>query len=212
MIGSDVVGLALLPSLGVVYGAAAIDNRSARPFFRHERIGNDGIMFSVTKFRTLKPELVTAYSAQGAYDSRASRIGLALRRTGLDELPQLMSVAEGDMSLVGVRASSGESLAYLQDAAPDIFDEWYEKAYSAGKPALIGPAQIYRHGFVNPSEENYRRSLEIDLEYARQASLIKDLRILGSAPFKLLAANLRPKEPAQDMVEIVQSPLPEAAT
>ena len=199
ILGAATVGFALLPTWAFSYGAAAIDNKSLKPFFRHERIGNDGMLFTVTKLRTLRPEKATeAYRSQGAYDTRASGIGLALRRYGLDEIPQLRSVASGEMSLIGARASSSDSLAYLQEAAPDIFDEWYERAYSAGKPALIGPAQIYRHKFVSPTEENYRKSLQMDIDYAARASLIGDIRMLGSAPLKLLAANIWPikDEPA----------------
>jgi len=211
VIGSVTVGLAMLPALGISYGAAALDNKSARPFFSHERIGEEGKTFTLRKLRTLRPELVTnAYAGEGAYDTRASSIGLVLRRYGLDEIPQLRNIAAGDMSLVGVRASSTESLAYIKDAVPDLFDEWYERAYCAGKPALVGPAQIYRHKFKNPSEEEYRKSLEIDLAYAINASIIRDLRILGSTPFKLIAANLYPLANQKAETEVVL-PAAEAA-
>lgn len=192
VLGSAVVGAALLPAAAVAYGAAAIDNRTLAPIFRHERIGYEGRVFTLAKFRTLRPSLVTeGWRGEGAYDSRASGLGLMLRRYGLDEIPQLQSVLEGEMSLVGLRAASKDSLNYLEDIAPEIFDEWHE-AYSAGRPGLIGPGQIYRHRFKNPAPEDYIASLKMDIDYVARASLINDLRILGSAPLKLLAANIRP--------------------
>lgn len=193
VVGSMAVGLALLPAEAIAYTAAAIDSRSLKPFFEHERIGIGGTRFRLSKLRTLRPELVRAGAlAQGTYDKRASGIGLFLRRYGLDETPQLASVLEGDMSLVGVRAASDQSLDFLRDLAPnDVFEEWLD-AYSGGRPGLIGPGQIFRHRFMSPGEEEYLASMRMDINYAKKASLLKDLLILGSAPLKLLEVNLRP--------------------
>src|SRR6185312_4347495 len=103
VLGSAVITVAMLPSVAAAYGLAAADNKSFKPIFTHERVGFEGKKFLLSKIRTLRPELVfEGRRGQGAYDSRASEIGTLLRRYGLDEVPQLKNVIEGDMSLVGI--------------------------------------------------------------------------------------------------------------
>jgi len=191
MLGGAAIGLAMLPAGAVAYTAAAIDNRSMRPFYSHERTDASGRTITLSKLRTLKPELVTDAIGRGTNDPRASGIGRLLRRYGLDEIPQLQNVLEGDMSLIGIRPSSEAQLEYLEDRAPQIFPEWYE-AYEAGLPALIGPSQIFRRKFKSEADEDIDQYLRMDIEYVKNASFFSDLRFLGSAPLKLLAANIMP--------------------
>lgn len=189
VVGAAAVGLALLPAAAAAYTAAAIDNRSLQPFFSHDRVGADGQKFTLTKLRTLRPELVTDEIGRGTYDPRATGIGRLLRRYGLDEVPQLRTVLEGEMSLIGIRAYSEANLRYLQERAPRIFDEWYE-AYEAGRPALVSAAQVFRRKFPSGSADNIDQYLQIDIDYVKQACLRRDLKILGSTPLKLLEAHI----------------------
>jgi lipopolysaccharide/colanic/teichoic acid biosynthesis glycosyltransferase len=86
----------------------------------------------------------------------------------------------------------------MEFSAPNIFDEWYSY-YQAARPGLAGTSQAYRHHYRNGrSQEIYRKSAELDLEYFDKASLTTDLGILASTPFDMLKANI-------DVIENLQA-------
>jgi lipopolysaccharide/colanic/teichoic acid biosynthesis glycosyltransferase len=209
VLGAIAAGLVLVPGAAVGYTAAAIDNKSLKPFYTDERVGMEGKKFPVTKLRTLRPELVkSVWSGEGAYDPRASGIGGLLRRFCLDEIPQLKNVIEGNASLLGIRIATDPSLDhYRQIVSRNTFDEWFE-AYNLAKPGLAGPSQIYRHKFKNPGDKEYAESILMDIDYVKRASLINDVRILGGVPLKLLAANIFPVEvsPAAPELPVAATP------
>jgi lipopolysaccharide/colanic/teichoic acid biosynthesis glycosyltransferase len=105
--------LALTPVIALVAVAIKLDSRGP-VFFRQKRVGRDGEIFRIVKFRTMVPdaearkaELRSANEAQGLFkiddDPRITRVGRLLRKTSVDELPQLINVLRGHMSLVGPR-------------------------------------------------------------------------------------------------------------
>jgi exopolysaccharide biosynthesis polyprenyl glycosylphosphotransferase len=180
----DVVISALLlillsPLLLAIAIAILLD--TGRPvFFRQRRAGKDGEGFTVLKFRTMVvdaeqrlPELVDLSALeQPAFkivdDPRVTRSGRALRRTSLDELPQLFNVLRGDMSLVGPRPEE-ESVVALYDER--------QRSRLAVKPGMTGPMQVYGR-----SDLTFEERLAMERDYLDNLSLLTDLAILLRTP------------------------------
>jgi lipopolysaccharide/colanic/teichoic acid biosynthesis glycosyltransferase len=143
-------------------GAAAEDRR---------RRGGYGREFRVLKFRTMRVDAEADGKAVwcGRADPRVTRIGRALRRAHLDELPQLFNVLRGDMRLVGPRPERPEFVARLAEVVPG-----YEKRLCL-KPGVTGLAQIRQTPDLEV--DDVRRKVRYDLLYARRASLWTDLKI-----------------------------------
>jgi lipopolysaccharide/colanic/teichoic acid biosynthesis glycosyltransferase len=185
--GFDIIGsalglLLLLPVLLACAVAVRLDSRGP-VLFRQERIGRSGRPFTILKLRTMvdRPRdggpLITA-----AGDPRVTAAGRWLRRTKLDELPQLINVLRGEMSLVGPRPEAGRYVALYPDAVRDLV--------LSVRPGITDEASIL---FRNESEllanaqdpdayyasELLPRKLEIHARYARQRSFAGDLRILS---------------------------------
>ncbi len=164
------VALAALVLLSPVMAIAslAILADSGRPvLFRQQRVGQGGREFQMFKFRSMVPDA----AARGAYftaagDPRITRVGAFLRRTSLDELPQLVNVLRGDMSLVGPRPDLPAQRALYTEA------QWVERC--SVRPGITGLAQALRR-----SEATEAERLSLDLRYVREHSLWLDLRILG---------------------------------
>jgi lipopolysaccharide/colanic/teichoic acid biosynthesis glycosyltransferase len=176
----DVVGAVLgLVLLAPVFAAVAVWIRLDSPgpvLFRQRRIGRGGRPFVLLKFRTMwtgadqkwrapGPDTdLRAYRFQESEDPRVTRAGRWLRRTSLDELPNLWNVLRGEMSLVGPRPEVPEIVA-LYDA------EMRERL--AVKPGMTGLAQVSGRGELTTGE-----AIAYDLEYCRNWSLCLDIRIL----------------------------------
>jgi lipopolysaccharide/colanic/teichoic acid biosynthesis glycosyltransferase len=173
------VGLIVFAPL-LVLVAVLIKLDSPGPvFFKGKRIGQHGKPFHILKFRSM----VSDASQRGPAitcrdDPRITRIGRLLRRTKLDELPSLVNVLKGEMSLVGPRP---ESPSWVERYNPQ------QRAVLAVKPGITGLAQIkYRNEEALLSRANLETEypkimndkLAIDLSYVRERSLILDMRIL----------------------------------
>lgn len=140
-------------------------------FYRQTRVGLDGRVFSLTKFRSMRVN-AEAGGAQWATrdDPRVTRVGSFIRKTRIDELPQLLNVLRGHMRFVGPRPERPEFVAELEKAIP-----FYSFRHSV-KPGLTGWAQInYPYG---ASVEDARRKLEYDLYYVKHHNFLFDLTIL----------------------------------
>jgi exopolysaccharide biosynthesis polyprenyl glycosylphosphotransferase len=141
--------------------------------FRQARVGRDGRVFELLKLRSMvsTAEAVGgAQWAQGRGDPRVTRVGRVLRRTRLDEIPQLWNVLRGEMSLVGPRPERPEFVSMLSQRIP------YFPLRCGVKPGLTGWAQV-RHGYANDLE-GAREKLAHDLFYIMNQSLLLDLSIL----------------------------------
>lgn len=164
------VAVAALVVLAPVFAAVALAVllESGRPvLFRQIRIGLGEREFSMYKFRSM----VVDAAAIGPYhtsagDPRITRVGRFIRRTSLDELPQLLNVLAGDMSLVGPRPDvpAQRSLYTPQ--------QWAQRC--SVRPGITGLAQATLR-----SEATLQQRLALDLRYAREHSLWLDLRILA---------------------------------
>jgi lipopolysaccharide/colanic/teichoic acid biosynthesis glycosyltransferase len=154
--------------------ALAIKLSSPGPLlFRQPRVGRDGEIFTLAKFRTMHPVGVGEHGQwAGASPDRIFAVGRFLRRVRLDELPQLVSVVRGRLSLVGPRPEQPEIAARLETAMR------YYHARHAVRPGLTGWAQIHL-GYA-ASDAGALAKLQYDLFYIKRQSLRLDLRIIAS--------------------------------
>jgi Undecaprenyl-phosphate galactose phosphotransferase WbaP len=188
----DIIGsLALLvlfsPLFLVVALMVSLDGGPV--FYRHKRIGRDGKLFGCLKFRTMilgaeaclneylsyHPEQRREWEQDQklAFDPRVTAIGNVLRRLSLDELPQLVNVLVGEMSLVGPRPVTEGELKHYGAAA---------SAYLAVRPGLTGPWQVSGRNDVS-----YATRVAMDEAYVRNFSLWNDIVILLRTPGVVLS-------------------------
>jgi len=172
------IGLVVATPLMAIV-AIAIKLESAGPvFFRQKRNGYNHKVITVLKFRTMTV-MEDGPSLQQATrnDGRVTRVGKFLRRTSLDELPQIINVLRGKMSLVGPRPHAISHNQYY-----GAMLERYANRHCV-KPGITGWAQI--HGYRGPTEDpdKMRKRVELDLYYIDNWSIWLDLRILAATVF-----------------------------
>lgn len=175
--------LALSPLLIAV--ALAVKLEDGGPvFFLQKRVGRGNRFFSILKFRSMTDNKVGRDGTQSASkdDKRVTRIGKLIRSTSIDELPQLLNVLRGDMSLVGPRPHATGSLA--GDKLFWEVDARYWQRHAL-KPGLTGLAQIRGLRGATDREEDLTGRLNADLEYLAGWSLWRDLWIIA-ATFRVL--------------------------
>jgi lipopolysaccharide/colanic/teichoic acid biosynthesis glycosyltransferase len=146
------VGTFLFGPLGLLVGILILLDDRGPIFFRQERLGLGGKPFQVLKFRTMR-------------DAKVTRMGKVLRSTGLDEVPQLLNVLKGEMSVVGPRPLTMGDVKRLGWTAPKFASRWKVA------PGLTGLAQI--HG-----GRGARHSFRLDSLYAKRCGLTVDLKII----------------------------------
>jgi len=164
--------IVLAPVLAVIALIVKLDSRGPA-FYRQERMGRFGRLFGMYKFRTMVVDAEASgpvWAALGA-DPRMTRVGRVLRRTHLDELPQLINVLRGEMSLVGPRPERPTFVTELNREIP-----WYDQRLLI-KPGMTGLAQV--HYRYDQSVEDVRRKLRFDLLYVKRMCLALDARILA---------------------------------
>ena len=173
--------LVLCAPLFAVLALAILADSGGPVFFRQTRLGQGGRPFDIFKFRTMRVmENGDDVVQVTRNDSRVTRSGRWLRATSLDELPQLLNIIAGDMSLVGPRPHA---------RAHDVF---YAKAIADYalrqdvKPGLTGWAQVNGHRGETPTVGAMRARVDYDIWYAKNASLALDLKILLRTPMAVL--------------------------
>lgn len=140
-------------------------------FFRQTRVGMGGKNFTVYKFRTMRTDAeISGAKWASKDDPRATRIGRFMRKTRLDEVPQLWNVLRGDMGFVGPRPERPEFVPWLSENIP------YFDLRHMIRPGLTGWAQV-RYGYGSTLEEA-REKLEYDLYYIKHMTLGLDLLIM----------------------------------
>jgi sugar transferase (PEP-CTERM system associated) len=161
------------PLMLLVTIASLIESRGRDPILYHQvRVGQHGRLFQVHKFRSMRVDAeadgVARWAAKN--DARITALGSFIRKTRLDELPQIFNVLKGEMSLVGPRPERPEFVQELSAGIP-----YYAERHRV-KPGVTGWAQLlYAYG---SDAEDARRKLEYDLYYVKHAGLILDLVIL----------------------------------
>lgn len=167
------------PVLFIIYVAVFVDTKG-HPIFKHERIGQNGSILKIYKFRTMKPDadsklrqlLKNSKEAHEEWknsfklknDPRVTAIGAFLRKSSLDELPQLINVIKGNMSLVGPRPIVKEEVAKY-----GVYFDYFK----AVKPGITGLWQVSGRNDIN-----YDERVRIDVWYVRNWSLELDIIIL----------------------------------
>ena len=146
--------------------------------FRQWRLGRGNRPFQLLKFRTMRTEACDAAGVQSASrnDSRVTKIGALLRRTSIDELPQLWNVLRGDMSIVGPRPHAVCSTAE-DDLFWDIDDRYWHRG--AVKPGLTGLAQVRGFRGATSTRKDLTDRVQADLEYLANWSVATDLTIIA---------------------------------
>ena len=174
--------------------AAAVKLTSKGPtFFRQERVGLGGRRFTFLKFRSMKcgsdsqihQEYIRRFiggeitkAPGGAFkikdDPRLTSIGAFLRRSSLDEFPQLFNVLKGDMSLVGPRPAIPYEI--------DLYRPWHRGRFLEVKPGITGLWQV-----IGRSKTTFDDMVRLDLQYVKQWSLWLDIKILLQTPRAVLS-------------------------
>jgi lipopolysaccharide/colanic/teichoic acid biosynthesis glycosyltransferase len=153
--------------------AIAVKLESPGPvLFRQQRVGQSGRIFTLNKFRSMRDDAERTSGAVWASedDPRATRVGRVLRKTRLDELPQLFNVLAGEMSFVGPRPERPEFVRLLQRQIP------FYSGRLAVKPGITGWAQV-RHQYAASVEDTLEK-LQYDLYYIKNLSPFLDILIL----------------------------------
>ncbi|MGK2909379.1 MAG: exopolysaccharide biosynthesis polyprenyl glycosylphosphotransferase [Sphingobium sp.] len=168
--------LALSPVLLLV--AMAVKLTSPGPvLFRQQRLGRDARLFSIYKFRTMRNDMTDHAAAQLTQrsDPRVTKIGSFLRRTSLDELPQILNVLKGDMSIVGPRPHAAAARA-ADKLYWEVDDRYWER--HCIKPGITGLAQVRGHRGATNAHQDLIDRLQSDLEYVTNWSVWRDIRIV----------------------------------
>lgn len=177
----------LMPFLLLVAALVKLDSQGP-VMFRQQRIGRQNRLFSIYKFRSMKVDRCDADGtcSTARDDDRVTRVGRLIRATSIDELPQLINVLTGDMSIVGPRPHAVNSTAQSK-----LFWEvdrryWYRHAC---KPGITGLAQIRGFRGATHNERDLTDRLEADLEYLSRWSFWNDIAIIVRTAAVLIHRN-----------------------
>ncbi|QCP93300.1 sugar transferase [Haloarcula marismortui] len=169
------VGLILLSPVIIVIAAAIKIDDGGPILYTQERTAVFGEAFNIYKFRSMSPDEESATPVEDDENNRITDVGRVLRRTHLDETPQLWSILVGDMSVVGPRAVWTAEESLLEADTRSWRQRWFVK------PGLTGLAQVNDIKSTNPSEK-----LRLDLKYIRKQSFAFDLKLVIRQVWKVL--------------------------
>ena len=166
----SLIGLIILLPLILLISVILFFYNSGTPFFIQSRPGKNGVVFKLIKFKTMV-EKICEYDEESSQMERITPIGKFLRRTSLDEIPQLINVLKGDMSLIGPRPLLVEYLQFYND---------FQKRRHDVKPGITGWAQVKGRNAISWDEK-----FEFDIWYVDNISLKTDCKILWMTLIKL---------------------------
>ncbi|PLT31815.1 UDP-phosphate N-acetylgalactosaminyl-1-phosphate transferase [Peribacillus deserti] len=165
-----IAGVGLVLSLPVIllFALLIVLETPGSPFYFQERVGKSGKTFKIIKLRSMRMDAEKEGARWAAkQDSRVTRIGAFIRKTRIDELPQLLLVLKGDMSIVGPRP---ERPVFVKQFNQEI--DGFEKRLLV-KPGLTGLAQVNGGYDITPKEK-----LKYDLEYIRNLAFKHEMKII----------------------------------
>ncbi|MBB1248921.1 sugar transferase [Rhizobium sp. G21] len=168
--------LVLLPFFLMIAAAIVIENRGP-VFFSQQRWGRGGKLIRIYKFRSMRTDMcdVSGVRQTTENDPRVTRIGAFLRKTNLDELPQLINIFLGDMSIVGPRCHVPKMLA-TGVLYEDLVRDYHIRHLV--RPGLTGLAQMNGYRGPTNTEEAARGRVAYDIEYIKTFSILQDIRII----------------------------------
>lgn len=150
-----------------------------RFLYQQERVGKDGVLFNIYKFRSMRQDAeLQGPQWAGARDPRVTRVGRILRQTHLDEIPQMINVLKGDMSLIGPRP---ERPVFVEQLSQDI--PLYRRRLKV-RPGITGWAQV-KHKY-DETIDDVKKKVQYDLFYIENMSLRMDFKILLSTAYHVL--------------------------
>ena len=177
--------IVLSPFFIIVALAIKVEDPKGKVIFGHMRVGKNGKQFPCLKFRSMysnaeemkenfteeqKQEYAETFKLKN--DPRITKVGKFIRKTSLDELPQLFNILRGDMTIVGPRP--------IVTAELEFYGE-YDKYYKAVKPGLTGLWQV-----SGRSDTSYEERVELDMEYVSTRNIFKDIYIIIMTVVKVL--------------------------
>jgi len=169
------IGVLISSPLWLIFGAAIKLEDGGPIFYSQERVGFGGRSFEALKFRSMRTDAESGVGAVQAVedDPRVTRIGRFMRKTAMDELPQLWNIFRGDMSFVGPRALRPGEVEASDGGFVAIDEIPGYAARMAVRPGLTGIAQIYA-----PRDVPRRQKFRYDRLYVRRQSMWLDLRLI----------------------------------
>lgn len=168
---SALFGLIILLPVFLIVLILLIINNNGKPFFFQKRPGKDKRIFKVIKFKTMTDKK----DSEGNFlpdEKRLTSVGKFIRKTSLDELPQLINVLKGDMSIIGPRPLLPEYLP--------LYNETQKKRHDL-KPGITGWAQVNGRNAIS-----WNKKFELDVWYVNNISLILDIKILLKTVLKVV--------------------------
>lgn len=193
-LGMSTIGLLLAMPIMLVLGAWIVVDSRGGMFYRQTRIGLNGRPFSLLKLRSMDPKRAPEERREitiGVEDPRITKPGRFIRKTKLDELPQLWNVMRGEMSLVGPRPEVPQYVA--------MYNNWQRNVLNV-RPGLTDPASI--EAFDEPGilataedpercyiEEVMPRKIELQLAYIEQATWRTDLAVLWRTAVRIFSSS-----------------------
>ncbi len=196
IIGSVVLMALFLPISALTAIAIWLDSPGPILADTPQRVGKDGKLFKLFKFRSMivnaheklrsDPHFSKLYSEykRNSYkltdDPRVTRVGKFIRKHSLDEIPQLLNVFQGDMSLVGPRPYYPDELVEQQRKYPHT--KSLVKIVLSAKPGITGHWQV-----SGRSEVNFDKRIKMDADYVKKRSLVMDISILLKSPWAMIS-------------------------
>lgn len=199
IIGSGAALIIIAPVL--VFFALLLKISSPGPiFYTPDRVGKRGKDFKMLKFRSMRmynikgkwvhaqkyleinPKLKDEYQKSSfklKNDPRVTSIGKILRRFSIDEMPQLINILKGDMSLVGPRAYQADELVHQQKVYPNT--RKFVKIILKARPGASGPWQVSGRSFIN-----FDKRVEMDAKYVQRKSILYDIWIIIKTPIAMV--------------------------
>lgn len=167
----------LSPIFLIVAAAIKIDSKGS-VFFLQERLGKDGEIFNICKFRSMRTDLDFKTDKTLSTDPRITQVGRFIRKTSLDEIPQLINILNGDMSFIGPRPP----LPHY----PRRYEEYSlcDRKRFCVKPGISGLAAIRQREI-----HDWDKNIPLDVEYAENISAILDLELFINSLFAFFKTN-----------------------
>lgn len=178
LVGS-VFGIILLTPLFVIISILIKLDSKGSILFKQKRLGKYGEPFYILKFRTMienAENIGDGLTVKNESDSRITKMGHFLRKTSLDELPQLFNVLIGNMSLVGPRPP----VTYFPYDGYENYPEWAKERFTM-KPGITGLAQTTVRNSVSWEER-----MKIDIQYVKQFSVLYDIQLVFSTILRVI--------------------------